>query len=301
MNMNEYQNYHENIFHTSAEFPYNTYLCSIPLDFTQVPLHWHEEMELIVIKRGTGTVSVNLTESSVSAGDIVLVLPGQLHAIRQKSHCTMEYENILLDPSMLICGGQDLCAAQYIHPLVCGNLPVETVFTPALSYYTDIASCIENIDRLCDLRPDGYQLAVKGWLFQFFYYLVQNQKNNGSVSRPDTKSLEKIKTILRYVEEHYSEPISIDDMAKITHYSKSHFMKFFRQHMGTSFIEYLNSYRLTIAARLLTTTDSSILEVAAQSGFENLSYFNRLFRRKFQQTPGEFRTGSRLIPHSGIV
>lgn len=287
--MNEYQNYRENVFHTSAEFPYNTYICSIPLDFTQVPLHWHDEMELIVIKRGTGTVSVNLTDISVSAGNIVLVLPGQLHAIRQKDHCSMEYENILLDPSMLICGEQDLCAAQYIRPLTCGDLPTETVLTPALPYYTDIAACIEHIDRLCDMHPDGYQLAIKGWLFQLFYYLVQNQKNSAPSSRPNAKSLEKIKAILRYVEDHYSEPVTIDDMARVTHYSKSHFMKFFRQHMGTSFIEYLNTYRLTIAARLLTTTDSSILEVAEQSGFENLSYFNRLFRRKYQQTPGQFR------------
>ena len=52
MNINEYQNYHETKAHTSAEFPYNTYLCSIPLDFPGVPLHWHDEMELVVIKKG---------------------------------------------------------------------------------------------------------------------------------------------------------------------------------------------------------------------------------------------------------
>lgn len=55
MNINEYQNYHETKAHTSAEFPYNTYLCSIPLDFPGVPLHWHDEMELVVIKKGQGS------------------------------------------------------------------------------------------------------------------------------------------------------------------------------------------------------------------------------------------------------
>ena len=49
MNISEYQNYHETKSHTSSEFPYNTYLCSIPLDFALVPLHWHSELELIVI------------------------------------------------------------------------------------------------------------------------------------------------------------------------------------------------------------------------------------------------------------
>ena len=55
MNINEYQNYHETKAHTSTEFPYNTYLCSIPLDFPGVPLHWHDEMELVVIKKGQGS------------------------------------------------------------------------------------------------------------------------------------------------------------------------------------------------------------------------------------------------------
>ena len=95
MNLTEYQNYHETKSHTNADFPYNTYLCSIPLDFIQVPLHWHEEIEFIVIKKGQGLVSVNLQTREITAGDIVFILPGQLHSIRQKDGCSMEYENIL--------------------------------------------------------------------------------------------------------------------------------------------------------------------------------------------------------------
>lgn len=291
MNMNEYQNYHETKSHTTAEFPYNTYLCSIPLNFTQVPLHWHEELELIVIQKGVGLVSVDFQTETVTAGDIVLVLPGQLHSIEQKEQERMEYENILLNPTMLMSGEQDLCAVRFIRPLIQDALAADTFLTPALSYYSSVASCIREIDRLCDIRPEGYQLAVKGWLFHLLYYLVTNKKNRDSVSNSKTKSLEKLKTILKYVEEHYAETLTIADMADLTYYSKSHFMKFFRMHMGMGFIEYLNDYRLTIAARLLTTTDDVILEIASLSGFDNLSYFNRLFRRKFHTTPGQYRSG----------
>ena len=55
------------------------------------------------------------------------------------------------------------------------------------------------------------------------------------------------------------------------------------------FVEYLNDYRLTIAAQLLSTSDISILEIASAVGFDNLSYFNRLFKRKFHDTPGHYR------------
>ena len=67
MNLSEYQNYHETKSHTASEFPYNTYLCSIPLDFTLVPLHWHAELEIVVIKKGTGLISVDFEKRTVSS------------------------------------------------------------------------------------------------------------------------------------------------------------------------------------------------------------------------------------------
>lgn len=83
MQINNYQNYHETKQHTTAEFPYNTYPCSIPLDFTRVPLHWHDELELIVIKKGHGLISVDFQKKIVNAGDIIFIRPGCLHSIEQ--------------------------------------------------------------------------------------------------------------------------------------------------------------------------------------------------------------------------
>ena len=121
MNLSEYQNYHETKSHTASEFPYNTYLCSIPLDFTLVPLHWHAELEIVVIKKGTGLISVDFEKRTVSSGDIVFIRPGQLHSIEQNGARKMEYENIILKPELLISGEADLCARQFITPLMKGE------------------------------------------------------------------------------------------------------------------------------------------------------------------------------------
>ena len=166
MNISEYQNYHETKSHTESEFPYNTYLCSIPLDFTQVPPHWHSELELIVIKKGRGIVSVDLNRHAVTAGDIIFIRPGQLHSIEQEEHRSMEYENIIFKKELLTSGPADLCTARFLTPLLKGEIPSATCYTPVLSYYTSVSDCIRQIDLLCDARPDGYQLAVKGFLFQ---------------------------------------------------------------------------------------------------------------------------------------
>ena len=285
MNLNEYQNYHETKSHTVSEFPYNTYLCSIPLDFTLVPLHWHAELEIVVIKKGTGLISVDFDKRTVTSGDIVFIRPGQLHSIEQYSTRVMEYENIILKPELLISGETDLCARQFIK----GELRCAAFLTPAVPGYPEISDCISHIDYLCERQPNGYQLAVKGFLFQLLFLLISHQQKKSAIPALQTKSLEKIKTILKYVEEHYDEHITIDDMAALTFYSKSHFMKFFKAHMGTGFIEYLNDYRLTIAERLLRTSDASVLEIAEKSGFDNLSYFNRIFKRKYGQSPGKQR------------
>ena len=59
MNILEYENYQEKISHGNPLFPYITYLCSIPLDFSYVPIHWHDEMEIIYIKKGHGIITVD--------------------------------------------------------------------------------------------------------------------------------------------------------------------------------------------------------------------------------------------------
>ena len=83
MNILEYENYQEKVLHGNPLFPYITYLCSIPLDFAYVPLHWHDAMEIIYIKKGRGIITVDFTQYEVSAGTIALILPGQLHSIEQ--------------------------------------------------------------------------------------------------------------------------------------------------------------------------------------------------------------------------
>jgi AraC-like DNA-binding protein len=289
MNIEEYQNYHEEKSHTAADFPYNTYLCSIPLDFSIVPSHWHEEIELIAIKKGSGRISVNLQTFTVSAGDIIVILPGQLHAIAELPGFSMEYENIIFTKSLLLSNQNDICSLQFILPLFNNRILLDSIhITPKQPYFLDVSSIISSLDILSHDMPEGYQLAIKGYLFHLLFILISHKKKCLQI-KTNQKCLEKMKLIIKYIEKHYSEPLTIHTMALLTHYSKSHFMKFFKTNMGVGFTAYLNDYRLTMAARLLKISSDSILEIACQTGFYNLSYFNRLFRRKFGITPSQLR------------
>ncbi len=288
MHITGYDQFHEKKLHGSADFPYTTYICTIPLDFSFVPLHWHEEIEFIYIKKGKGIVSVDLEHYPVEAGHIVLILPGQLHAITNLPGESMEYENIIFNLNMLIGKADDTCTRDYFKPLLFGTCDMPQVITPELSWYSAFVNCIDEIDEICKYYPVAYPLAIKGKLFQMFYILFYNQTKRPPKSRPQ-KSIDKTKFILQYISEHYKTHLSIETMAEVCHLSESHFMKFFKSTVGMTFTEYLNDYRLTAASHLLTTTNWSIVDISTACGFETISYFNRLFKRKYQTTPSAYR------------
>lgn len=100
-----------------------------------------------------------------------------------------------------------------------------------------------------------------------------------------------MKVVLKYVENNYADKISIADIADVAGFSESHFMRYFKETMGTSFVDYLRT-TATMAARLLQSSDSSVLSISGEVGFESLSYFNRAFKKHYGMTPLQYRKGS---------
>lgn len=291
MNILEYENYREKILHGNPLFPYITYPCSIPLDFSCVPAHWHDEMEIIYIKKGYGSVTVDFKPYPVRAGMLALIIPGQLHSIEQLENEKMEYENIIFHPNILISKKTDTCNSDFLLPLLAGKITVPTLYAPGDPCYDEITACIDANDEICKTNPKAYQFFLKSQLFMLFFILFHKCARAEPV-RTNYRSLEKMKQILKYLENNYMNKITIEEIAAEVHLSQSHFMKYFKNTMGTSFIEYLNEYRLTMAQRLLISSDSSVLDIAAEVGFDNLSYFNRIFKKRFGQTPSACRKRS---------
>lgn len=167
----EYETFREDKKHTEVAFPYNTYLCSIPLDFSSVPVHWHEEMEFIVVKKGRGLVTLDRESRLLEAGQALIVLPGQLHGIRQYQQERMEYENIIFRLEMLLPKEGDVCGPKFLEPYRDGKLLYPAWIDGSALYHEEMLECIRKMDELSEQRPRSYPLAVKGWLFQFFFLM----------------------------------------------------------------------------------------------------------------------------------
>ena len=275
--------------HGSVLFPFNIYPCTIPGDFPSVALHWQRSMEVIYIKKGRGQVQMGLDLLTAEAGDVFVLPPGTLHALRGLPGQFMDYENIIFEPDFLGSGAADLCARQYLVPLAAGRLLHPLILRTGDVGYEDTAAILTETEKLCADRIAGYELAVKASMMQMIFRLMQLQPEKPSAELPGTA---RLKQVLSHIQREYSRPITVEEIAKLCGCSSSHFMRWFRQMTGSSFVAYLNEHRLAEAARKLRSSEEKILTIAQDVGFESLSNFNHQFRIRYGVTPREYRAGT---------
>ena len=180
----EQYGYHEIKEHAGRDFPFNIYPCSIPADFRQVPVHWHEDMEIIAVKKGRGVVTVDMEPYEAGAGEAVVVFPGQLHGISQCGSEAMEYENIIFLPSMLMSAESDLCTYDFLRPMTEGGIGKPLHITGGLPDYGAFMECIGILDQLCGKKNYAYQMGVKGTLFWFLGLIGRDLGPGGCRAAP---------------------------------------------------------------------------------------------------------------------
>ena len=284
----DYENFHEAKPHGDTVFPFNIYPCSIPQMFPEVLIHWHEDMEIIYIKKGSGIVTVDAQSRALSAPSVVFILPGQLHAIRQQEKEQMEYENIIFHPRLLVSAGSELFYREYLLPLLEGMVQIPTFLTPEDTRFTSLTEPLDACDREAGEKGKAYPVFVKSQLFLLCYRLLICCPQAGNPSQRAT--LDQIKPVLSYVDMHFREKICVADAARQVGFSEAYFMHFFKEITGKTFVSYLNEYRLSRAEMLLRTTKDSVLDIALETGFQNFSYFIRAFKQKYGMTPMKYRS-----------
>ena len=290
MDISNFAQYKETEILKHDAFAFNTYICTIPLDFDRVALHWHDDIEIICIKKGTAKVTLGLLPYVANAGSILLALPGELHAIeRYDEEVPLEYENIIFSPSILESMDQDWCRRSFLGPLRRGKLHLPTVLTPGTELHAAATPLIAAIDKASEFRKEGYPLAIRGNLLLLFHILYTCREEDRVKPTATEEESEKVKIAITYIRDHYNEPLQILSVADATGYSVVHFSRFFKKITGQTFSEYLMDYRLGAAAQLLAKSDQSVSEIAQTIGFDNLSYFCRIFKHKYHSTPRQYR------------
>ena len=295
MNILEYENYQEKKDHTTLDFPYNTYLCSIPLDFELVPPHWHDEMEIINVFDGELNINIDLKTYTVHAGELAIIKPGELHSFSQSKDQKCQFLSLIFSTRLLENTLGDSTALRYLTPLFENEISCPSIITPDMEGYSQIMQDIDQSFDIYDHKEPFYELALKAKLFDFFYLLLKNCCCVDHAPDPVRKATSRnIKIIIDYISENYANTISISELANLLNFSEHYFMRYFKNNMGVTCIEFINDYRLNQAVKLLTEQDKSISEIAIEVGVSNISYFNRIFKKKFGVTPKDYRFQNRI-------
>lgn len=295
MELEKYTQYKETAIHQASHFAFNTYLCTIPLDFKEVKQHWHEQFEIIYVKKGSGVVTVNLNPLHVFEGSIIPVLPGELHSIHGDENISMEYENMIFSLDILDSKEKtDWCRSAILQPLLNGSLHFPHHIQPSFSFYQETAEALKAVEDAGSVRDEAYSMLIKAALFRLFYVLYHHRIYENDT--PADAHAQAVKDAIQYIHDHYREKISISDAAAAVGFSSPHFMRIFKEETGETFLTSLNDYRLEMACYLLRQSDISISSAAEEAGFDSLSYFIRLFSRRYHTTPGRWRRETRLTP-----
>ena len=286
----EMQAEREKARHGDILLPVNSYHCLVPGTYRELALHWHEEMEITLIREGSSNYRIGQRDFLAVEGDILLIPPFCTHSASEIPNRTMVSDSLVFHLDLLGAKEQDLSASKYLRPLAEGQLQMPEVIRHGEEGYDRIREVfLLALDTFWN-RPPFYELQLKAELLQIVTLLFASGfVREPEESRAASGNRQQIKAVLQYISEHCGEKIRVAELADLSGFSESYFMSFFRQYVGMSCVRYINHCRIQKAAHALEETSLPVMEIAMDHGFDNVSYFNLQFRREFGMTPREFR------------
>lgn len=288
----KYSQLKENRQHSSVLLPFSLYHCCIPKMYASVPMHWHKEFEINRIIEGHGQVILGEEKHIVSKGDIIIIPPNVLHAAYVAQGEELMYEALVFNHSILGTDSNDRSTVECILPIIKGHLKIRMLIPHTSEKISDFQKCIGQIFACAKRNQPLSDLLLKSELLRFFWLLENDllliQKENGNIHYS-----ELILPSLEYMENHYNEKITVERLADICHLSKSYYMWCFNKATGLGAVEHLSQLRMKRVCEMLKSTDEYIADIAYNCGYDNLSNFNRQFKKMIGCTPGQYRNRNR--------
>jgi AraC-like DNA-binding protein/quercetin dioxygenase-like cupin family protein len=253
-----------------------------------IPPHWHDHLEWIAIVRGGFRVQVGAAFVDLHEGEVAFVSARQMHAafpIEEGS----ELFAAVFSPSLLRNSSLDLTESKYIIPML-----QEDGVLPSFYQRETVREVTERIHRgilrivhLFRERPAGSELLIKGELFSLLGYAFQCSRTDRAAPRIRREHI-LIQPLLQYLSQHFREPLSVEQAARICCVSPNHLCYAFKRATGKTLLEYIHALRIHEAGQLLRTRSYTVQQVALEVGYTNMTYFGRMFRRMTGMTPGEY-------------
>ena len=245
--------------------------------------HYHPELELVFFAQGHGMRFIGDDISLYSEGDIFLIGKNLPHTfVSYEDDTTSLVEALCIQFSGNLFDSFAECAPLrrmfqnanrgLMFPnageMVVDKLRAVVSATGLLALIT-LMEALELLQKACGQTP----------------ILTQNYQRHAVLADTTTR----IRTAIDFINANYGRPIPLQEIADVCHFSPNAFCRWFKQHIGLTFVDYLNKVRLTHVCQLLISTDYAIGHIALRTGFDTISTLNRLFQQKLGTTPGKYR------------
>jgi AraC-like DNA-binding protein/quercetin dioxygenase-like cupin family protein len=262
-----------------------------------VPLHSHDFVELVYVVSGSALHEMSGNRYPLSAGEVFILEPQAYHSYSgSETEETVVY-NVLFDVEFL---RNELDALKrmpsfvdffYLAPF----LRKTASFIPysALKDTQNllILDHLRTIHEEFVARKEGYQLIIKTRWIECLVLLGRFHQENLNARRRTLTDKERMESIRHFVDQNFREPLTLEQLSRICGMSVSSFTAKFRETMGVSLIDYKHELQVQRARSQLAETRNKILEIALEAGFNDISFFNKVFRKHTGLTPNEFRKG----------
>ena len=278
----------ELIEHGTPLFPVACYHDNI--SEAEVPWHWHDELEILVVETGTARVAVNGTDYMVKQGEGFFINTGALHGVWREGTEPCYLQSVVFHPRLVGGSVDSILWQKYLEPLLSDPCRPCVHFSNLQEWERDASNAIQDAWQACVSETEGFELAARERLSRLIFLLAKNCPV--AEKKPSEKALRdgaRIKVMLQYIQAHYDGELTLAKIAESASVSENECLRCFRSMIGSTPIQYVKQVRIQKAAELLASTDRKISDIGMECGFQEMSYFARTFRELKGCTPGAFR------------
>lgn len=286
--------------HGDFEYPVGIYDVNLKNMYMEmVRWHWHDEVEFIYVEEGSGIFCISEETYELSADEGLFINKGVLHSVQMTAEAKSDnclYTSIVFHPSFIFGYGQTKLSSIYLNPILTNSSMAAMPLKSETVYDTIMLELLRRIIQINRDQQFCRELYTKDYLIRIWILMLESrQEEFEAISEPKEHRVNmdevRAKEAIRYIEEHYTEPISLEDIADSIHVSKSECCRCIKRCMKMTPFEYLMKHRIYVAAGILCdrNCNDSIAEVASKVGFNSSSYFNKLFRKYLKCTPSQYK------------
>ena len=280
----------ENRIHGTPLYPVSIYEIDCGPGQPLLDLHWHDELEFLMITRGSAVFRIDANDYELKAGEAFFANTGVLHSGYTSDSEGCSFQAAVFHADMIGGGRPDLAYERHIQPLLQKKHAVPVHLGDDVRQEREILEMLREVVRLNLEQEPLYELTTKGLLHLIMSrFLMLGGPAKSIKEQPAALRGDRLKTVLEYIQVNFSSPIRLSVLARLVSMSEAYFCRFFKEITARSPIDYINQVRIQKAAVLLMNTDKKMTDIALDVGFNTPSYFISVFKGHFGCTPTEYR------------